>query len=424
MIEVLNAAHINDLLIFLWMFAALTHAYRPRARLAACVAKGALCLSGGMGCILLQEAFFPNYGVYMLLFVCWGCVYGASALQGSFMWKTAMVSVYSCVTFHLGKVAGLINQCLPLALRQLPGTGRVLFQLFAMLSAVFLARHAVTTGRRVPAVCWGSLMCVSLIGIGYAYYQMLNERGAEKMVSAALYSVGMVAIVLTVEHLCAKLIYSHERDLVRLSIEQSSEGAASMARQASSAESELRRYRHETLNHLSTMSALLDRGETAQAKALIDEMVSAPPSVEGSASSGNLLVDAIFHQKETICRERGIALSADLVLTERLPLSDAEVSSLLGNLLNNAIEAAVGCRQPFVHARIYPARDYLCIEVVNSADAAKLRGNPALNTTKAQPDLHGIGLKVVREITESHQGMLFLDTERPGQFTARVLIHL
>ena len=112
------------------------------------------------------------------------------------------------------------------------------------------------------------------------------------------------------------------------------------------------------------------------------------------------------------------------MLTEKLPLSDAEISSLLGNLLNNAIEAARQCEHPFIRTRIYPSREYLCIEVVNRADPGKLRSNPSLATTKGDPELHGIGLKVVREIADRHQGMTSFDASPDGEFIARVMIHL
>ena len=102
----------------------------------------------------------------MLLFILWGCIYGAIALKGSFLWKLAMAAVYGCITFHLGKVAALVESWLQKShsLEWLPGpnparpiTGFILFQLFALTTAVFLVKRAVTTERKVPAICWSSL---------------------------------------------------------------------------------------------------------------------------------------------------------------------------------------------------------------------------------------------------------------------------
>ena len=410
-------------MIMLWMFAALTLAYRARGRAWACAGWFLLCLAGGMGSILVQEKLFPNFLVYMLLFVLWGCVFGAAALRGQNLWKCAMAAEYGCIVFHLGKAAALVSSWLPPEWQRVQWIGFALMQAFALPSAWFLSHRAVTTARKVPAVCWASLFGVSVIGIGLAYYQMSVNQGAENRVSAALTSIGVIAMVLVVSNLCAQLIRGSEQNLVRFSLQQGSDGTAAMARQAGRMVEALRRYRHETVNHLTTLSALLSQGEIEKAQALLGEMTATAVPAEDGIYSGNALVDALLSQKKAACRDTHIDFSADVVLTEQLPLNDAELSSLLGNLLNNAIEAASGCAEPFVRTRMYPARDYLCIEVINSADTARLRENPVLHTTKQDPELHGIGLQVVQEIVQRHNGMADLI---PGDdcFTARIMIRL
>ena len=395
---------------------------RPRT----CALLFLACLAGAFGSILLQEALFPNYALYMLLFVLWGCVYGAAALRGSVLWKAAMASVYGCCVFNLGRAAALVQSWLPQALRASRYSGSVLFLFFSLLAAVILAMHPVTTERKVPKVCWMSLTGVSLIGVGFAYYQMVSDPGPVQaaLAPAALNSLSVVLTVIIVQNLCANVIRSYEADLVRLSLDQNSQEQAGMAREAGRTEDRLRKYRHETVNHLNTLSALLEKGDTESTRALIGQMTSAPAPASDRFHSGNPLFDAIFNQKMEVCRERGIDFSADLVLSETLPLTDTELSSLLGNLLNNAIEGAAKCGEPFVRTRIYPARDYLCVEVVNSADGAMLTGNPDLVTTKADPELHGIGLKVIREIADRHHGMTSFEADREGRFTARVMIRL
>jgi len=153
-------------------------------------------------------------------------------------------------------------------------------------------------------------------------------------------------------------------------------------------------------------------------------MTNKPVSLGTGFHSGNPMVDAIFNQKRALCEAQSIRFSADLVLSEDLPLTDAEMSSLLSNLLNNAIEAAAQGSDPFVEASIYPARDYLCIEVVNGADAQKLKNNPSLNTTKQDPELHGIGIRVIQEIVDRHNGMASFEPDGDGRFRARVMLRL
>ena len=419
---IFSATHLSDLLILTWLYIALTVAYQRNCKRLVWAGLFILCLAGGLFSILLQERLFPNYLLYMLIFVLWGCVYGAAALKGSLQWKAAMVSVYCCIVFHLGKCAALVTPWLPFGIQQNGIIGFLSFQLFVILTALFLAFQAVTTERKVPAVSWLSLMCVSLIGIVFAYYQTTHDPGPTYRFNAALYSLGMVMIAWVATCLCAQLIMNHEQDLIRLSLEEGSRGEAAMARHASQAEESLRSYRQEMNHHLATLSALLENGQTEEARALIEQIAAAPSPVEEGVRSGNALVDAMLNQKAAYCRERHIAFSTDVALSDQLPLSDTELISLLGNLLNNAVEAAVQCPQPFIRVRMYPAGDDLCVEVINSADPFRLCANPELKTTKEDPQLHGIGLRVVRAIAARHNGMAVFDTKESGQFSARVLL--
>ena len=82
-----------------------------------------------------------------------------------------------------------------------------------------------------------------------------------------------------------------------------------MARQASRTEEELRRYRHETSNHLLALSALLEIGEMEKAKEMVREIVSAPAGPQ-SMTCGNPLVDAVIGQAEV-----GIEVKSSKIVT-------------------------------------------------------------------------------------------------------------
>ena len=421
---ILSVAHINDLLTLAWLFIALTMAYRRNGKPLLSAGLFILCLAGGFFSILLQEKLLQNFGLYMLIFILWGCIYGAAALKGPMLWKASMVFVYVCEVFHLGKCASLVLSWMPDLVRISQALGVVICQLFVIWAALFLACHAVTTERKVPKVCWMSLMGVSLLGICLAYYQGRHDPGPSFRVNAALYSLGVVIVVAVMQLLCSRIIDSHEQDLVRLAMEEGGRGEAAMARQASHVEEALRSYRQEMNHHIAALSALLENGQTDDARALLEEISAAPAPAEQAVRSGNAVVDAILNQKAAACREHGIEFTADVLLTESMPLSDTEFTSLLGNLLSNAMEAAVQCQQPFIRVNIYPDRDYLCVDVVNSADSDRLCANPELNTAKQDPQLHGIGLRVVRAIADQHNGTALFDTGKAGQFSAKVLIRL
>ena len=83
-----------------------------------------------------------------------------------------------------------------------------------------------------------------------------------------------------------------------------------------------------------------------------------------------------------------------------------DFSSLVTNLLDNAIHAAAGSSKKEVWVSIRKNRGYEMIQVRNSIDASVLKVNPELNSTQISPENHGFGTKQIRIITEKYGGLL------------------
>ena len=180
--------------------------------------------------------------------------------------------------------------------------------------------------------------------------------------------------------------------------------------------------RHETNHHLALLGTLLENGEEEKAKDLLAQLTANAPKSKETIHSGNVIADAILRQFAARASEQGIEYSIDVSLEQVLPLTDTELSSLLSNLLNNALEASAQVSEPWINVRIYPTRWYLCFSVSNRADIMALRENPQLLTTKNDPEAHGFGLNVIREIAEKHDGRASFSMEEDGIFTSRVMI--
>ena len=106
-----------------------------------------------------------------------------------------------------------------------------------------------------------------------------------------------------------------------------------------------------------------------------------------------------------------------------MPIQTSDLSSLISNLLNNAIEASRLVEAPEITVRIFPAAGYLCFQVRNRADAQTLQNNPQLATTKQEPEMHGFGLNIIRSIAEKYDGKAAFETNG-DYFTARIMLAL
>ena len=90
----------------------------------------------------------------------------------------------------------------------------------------------------------------------------------------------------------------------------------------------------------------------------------------------------------------------------QLHLAQGDISVLMGNLLDNACEAAGRAREKKISVRILRQGNYVSICVENTVAAPVLAENPGLETTKEDRSLHGLGTKNIRKIVEKYGGMI------------------
>ncbi len=145
---------------------------------------------------------------------------------------------------------------------------------------------------------------------------------------------------------------------------------------------------------------------------------------DASVASGDPAVDALLTEKSMRCWAKGIAFTCVCDGRCLSWLGVVDLYTLLGNALDNAIEAAekvLAGQARVVAVKVWRQADLACVEVENSC-AGEVRledGLPA--TSKDDARYHGFGLKSVRSIAEAHGGSLSLETQ-PGRFTLRVVL--
>lgn len=147
-----------------------------------------------------------------------------------------------------------------------------------------------------------------------------------------------------------------------------------------------------------------------------------------SASVGEPALVALLLGKSAQADERGIELTVteDSELpsdTDRVPLTGSEMVTVLGNLIDNAMDAC-DRDDPWVEVTVRMFGDTLLLRVADSGpgmDAetfatATKRGY----STKDDPDHHGLGLALVSQIVNRHNGSLSTDVTYGSVVTVEV----
>lgn len=162
--------------------------------------------------------------------------------------------------------------------------------------------------------------------------------------------------------------------------------------------------RHELKNTCFQMQVMLKNKEYERLGLFLERYVGEKFEYNESIHSGNRLVDAILSQKIREARTNQIPVMTRISLRDSLPLTEDELSAVLLNLLDNAIEAECHEKDREIQVEMDADRGMAHIQVKNKVSFDVLGQNPGLRTTKRDGQIHGIGLQVVREIAARRQG--------------------
>ncbi|MCI8695411.1 sensor histidine kinase [uncultured Acetatifactor sp.] len=223
----------------------------------------------------------------------------------------------------------------------------------------------------------------------------------------------LVGTRLYVRHLAERQIARYQDDLTRRHCEE----VDNLYRQT-------RGWRHDFKNHLQTMQAYLEMGQTKQLGSYLRELTDDYNSVDIQIRTGNAMVDAILNSKLSVVKARDIRVDATAALPPDLPVSEVDLSVMIGNLLDNAMEACLKVPQEERFLRFYMAkvRDNLYIYVMNAADGAYRKGFGKYLSTKGT-DSHGYGLYRIDKVVKKYRG--YLNRQDEGNvFATEILLPL
>ncbi|MBQ7013430.1 MAG: GHKL domain-containing protein [Oscillospiraceae bacterium] len=170
---------------------------------------------------------------------------------------------------------------------------------------------------------------------------------------------------------------------------------------------EMQQLRHDMKNHLQCIAAYLRTGETARAETYISDILqSRLPLGNAGVHTGHRGVDIIVSTKLSQCSMEGIGTTVQ-ISPFSLVMEDIDACIILGNLLDNAIEA---CRNTEGERLLYldmrQRKQYVNIVIRNTISQSVLETNPDLHTTKENGRKHGLGLRAVRGTVEKYGGMI------------------
>ncbi len=183
---------------------------------------------------------------------------------------------------------------------------------------------------------------------------------------------------------------------------------------------EMRGYKHDFHNHLQTLKSYLDAGDTERAREYVLELDKHLMNVDTLLKTGNVSLDAILSAKIAQAKSEGVAVTVKANVPDGLTVSDLELSIIVGNLLDNAIEACRAAQgDKFIRLFLGMKGKMLYFSMLNAA-GAKLKKSGTLFAT-GKSGAHGFGLRRAEAIIKEHGGWVKYNSE-DGAFTSEFLV--
>ncbi len=158
-------------------------------------------------------------------------------------------------------------------------------------------------------------------------------------------------------------------------------------------------------------------------QAALQEIEDAVAIYDAVCKTGNETLDAILTQKMLFCEKHGILLTYMVDQNELAFISDPDLYSIFGNILENAIEGVLGedLENRVISLSICRQANILSIHAENTCQHPPQFRDGLPQTTKANPRDHGFGVRSIRYLVERYQGHVSFQASH-GMFLVDIMI--
>lgn len=187
--------------------------------------------------------------------------------------------------------------------------------------------------------------------------------------------------------------------------------------------SRIRALRHDMKNHILALQALAGNGSREEMQAYLHKMQEFMVNSDEYVMTGNENIDSLLNYKIRRAEELLKEVETKISIPEKLSFASFELNIILGNLLDNAVEAAALTEEKKLNIQMRIEKGILFLNIGNSCNE-QLSGKKGIGaTTKADKRHHGIGMKNVQAALEKYHGDMDIVC-RDGWFEADIMLYV
>ena len=300
-----------------------------------------------------------------------------------------------------------------------------------MFFVVVVALKKVFTKKEVQELSGGYGVGFIFIPIGSIYIMnavfVLVDKAQKEY--AEVYSLISVVILLLINiligYIYIKLADDQQIRRKNTVYEQQLELCERHQEETELATLQMRDVKHNMRNNFISLLAYAEQGECEKMIGFInDVMEEGKLRVSKGTTTGNIVIDSLVEYWQRTAEKEEIEFQAELSIPMEMSFKGADISLILGNLLENAVEGAEkATKRKYIKLSVKYDRKNLLITVENSYGGKLKKVKEELKTTKEDTANHGIGLASVRRAARKYQGTVFIDDTVLECFLVRVVLY-
>ncbi len=172
----------------------------------------------------------------------------------------------------------------------------------------------------------------------------------------------------------------------------------------------VRRFKHDLVNHIGVVRELLNEKKIEEAKEYIDTIWNIQDVFDLKIHTGDSFLDIIVNYYSYLAIKENIEFAVWGKLTERMPLEMFDITTLMGNILQNAFEAAIKADVPRIRVELVEHKEEIFVVVSNSVAKRVNTKADFFMTSKEDKENHGFGLKNIAATVEKYHGECYMES--------------
>lgn len=286
-------------------------------------------------------------------------------------------------------------------------------------------RNRVRAEIRVPVVDWILLLLAPPFSLHFIslLFQSQNISVINKFIGAA----GVILIDYAIVELYQALARSYQMLLNQRIYEEQSRYYKKQLQYITESYQTVRSVKHDIKNVLNSIKNMVHEEKYQEIVAYVDQINDSTGFNTSYVETGNSEIDGILNYQIQRARSFHIQVDCKTHIPEKLPVDEIDMSILLGNILDNAIEASRKIAEEEnrkIKVDIHMMKDNLFIHVTNPYEGIIQRDQKgSIRTSKENKKEHGIGLQNVQKVVDKYHGEIKLEPEHQV-FSAEVILYI